>query len=139
LRQLATGVALALLLASTAPGLAEATTWTRNDAKNTYKNALGVTLMTHTAIVQWTGDGKGKLISSPKSLDNSTYQFTGVTRTGVSAKWSWYTAGKGGTGQAVNKASWLIGIPTPWGGIGTTHESVIINQVNGYGAMGRIQ
>lgn len=120
------------------PMNAEAVTWTR-EATNTYRNAFGVTLMRHTAIVQWSGNGNGTLYSSPRALNNATYQITGITRTGVGAEWDWYSARSGGTGQAVNTADWLIGIPTPWGGIGTTHHSLIINQVNGYGGMGRIR
>lgn len=134
-------VALALVatcLLVQAPMSAEAVTWTR-EATTIFRNGFGATLMRHTAIVQWSGNGKGALYSSPRALNNSTDQFTGITRTGSGARWDWYSARNGGTGQAVNTADWLIGIPTPWGGIGTTRHSLIINQVNGYGGMGRIK
>lgn len=128
------GAAMILLI----PTSAHAVTWTR-EATNTYRNVFGVTLMRHTAIVQWSGNGSGTLYSSPRALNNTTYQFTGITRTDSKGSWDWYSTGKGGTGQAINKVDWLIGVPTPWGGIGTTHHSLIINQVNGYGGMGRIK
>lgn len=130
---------VATLAATAAPLDASAITWTRDDAVHTYKNAFGVTLMRHTAIVQWSGNKNGLLYSTPKALSNVTYQFTGVSRTASKTGWSWYQAKQGGTAQSKNNVSWLIGIPTPWGGVGTTHHSVILNQVNGYGGMGRIQ
>jgi hypothetical protein len=116
---------------------ASGTTWTR-DATNTYKNAFGNTIIRHTAIIQWSGSGSGTLYSTPKALNNDTYAITGINKRSSSAAWDWYTAGAGKTGQSNNVATFLLGIPTPWGNIGQTTTSRIINQVNGYGGMGRI-
>lgn len=115
---------------------AKNTTWQRTYSR-TWKDA-GITLATHRMNISWTGDGNGRLVTSPRSISTDVGTALLVSATNKKSSWDWYTAGKGGTGQGNSYTDIVLGIPTKWGNVGATQSSRIRVQVNGYGGAGAL-
>lgn len=111
-------------------------TWQRTHT-TTWRD-LGVTVATHAANTTWSGDGNGRMYSSPKAVSTDVGTMPGISTRNRSAKWDWYNAGQGKTAQSNSYVDIILGIPTKWGVIGATQSSRIRVQVNGYGGAGRL-
>lgn len=112
-------------------------TWTGRSS-NSYKSLVGLTVIRHNAITVWSGTGGGTIWSSPRSLadDISTVPPNFMNNHGYS--WDWYNACYNCSAQSNHRAQFTFGIPTPWGGIGSTTVSRILLRVNGWGGISRV-
>ena len=103
-------------------------------SRRDYINRFGVVVARHWANTQWTADGMGTMLSSPRSLwsDEWTHFLYHVTAKGAS--WNWYRTGFRANAQSNIWATFASGIPTPWGLVaGMSLTSRCITTVNGFG------
>lgn len=69
--------------------------------------------------VKWTGNENDLL--SPKWVGSSSWSIFPNTVDEISNSWLYYVTGFHGTGEALTKGRFGIGIPTPWGSINIVH------------------
>ena len=103
-------------------------------AKRDYRNLLGIVMATHWANTQWTCDLRGTMLLAPRNVwsDEWTAPLYSVSAEG--AFWNWYGTGFGATAQSNIWATFVSGIPTPWGHVGGfSFTSRCLTSVNGWG------
>ncbi|MBY6277503.1 hypothetical protein [Symbiobacterium thermophilum] len=97
-----------------------------------FKSLAGLTVAKHYSRTTWTYGG-GTLYSSPRGIDVDWWTAPLNNYKTHSAKWDWYTTGKGGTGRSNTQVQFVFGVPTPWGPVGSSYSSRIYTTVNGNG------
>ncbi len=107
--------------------------WTRTvQVTRTYYSLVGLAVARHYATTWWTYGG-GYLYSSPRGYANDWWTAPLNYVTGSSGQWDWYHVGQGGTGRSNLQVTFVFGVPTPWGPIGSTYSSRIFTWFNGWG------
>lgn len=104
----------------TATAVAAASTWVLT-GYHTY-TLLGTRVMQH---VGRTTFSCGTVLTTPRSLSHSGSTAPGFTiqSAGTFDRWNYYTSS---LGQSQHTMTFLFGIPTPWGGVGSTYVSTML-------------
>lgn len=108
-------------------------TWTARVTK-IYKSLIGLQVARHRSYTQWSGSGSGTMYASPKALWQEIWTMPPTSYTGQGSAWNWYNTGYGSNAQSNQWVTFIFGVPTPWGAVGSRILSRNVLGVNGWGS-----
>lgn len=111
----ALAVAMALVFSTASTAMAS----TKDAPGYSYwKSLAGVTVAKHWSLTTFSYNGSA-LLSTPKAVSQTWWTFPPTWCSSRNSKWDWYTVGTNGTGRGNNLVVFTVGVPTPWGPIGS--------------------
>jgi len=101
--------------------------------EQSYRSLVGLTVCRHKAITTFTF-GSQRLYNDPRNIDTDPWTALFNYVGSQSEQWDWYQSQLYGTGRSNSRVTFVFGVPTPWGPVGSTTTSRIYTNVSYTGA-----